>query len=69
MCAWGTWIRFCGVWGRVTAAGAGIAGRVAIGVRGRERSRVCVDRISGEYCVSEPTGEEYLVGECGAVLA
>ena len=36
---------------------AGIAGRVAIGVRGRGRSRVCVYRISGECCVPEPTGE------------
>ena len=36
---------------------AGIAGRVAIDVRGRERSRVCAYRISGECCVPEPTGE------------
>ena len=52
------------VWGRkdvlsgLSSCGcAGIAGRVAIGVRGRERSRVCAYRISGECCVPEPTGE------------
>ena len=47
----------CGVGSRVTAVVRVERARVAIDVRGRERSCVCAYRISGVCCVSEPSGE------------
>ena len=50
--------------------GCGNTGRVAIDVRGRERSRVCVLLPYLRRVLRARTfGGGYLLGECGAVLA
>ena len=60
----------CGVGSRVTAVVWVERERVAIDVRGRERSRVCVLLPYLRRVLRARTfGGGYLLGECGAVLA